>query len=37
LEQRWLFLARGYEFTDRLTDFMSENKRKADKRPRPGW
>jgi hypothetical protein len=37
LELRWLFLARSYGFTDRLTDFTSENKRKADKLPRPGW
>jgi hypothetical protein len=27
LEQRWLFLARSYEFTERLTDFSDEAKR----------
>jgi hypothetical protein len=32
LEQRWLFLARSYDFTERLTDFSDETKRRADKR-----
>jgi hypothetical protein len=31
LEQRWLFLARSYEFTERLSDFSEETKRNADK------
>jgi hypothetical protein len=35
LERRWLFLARSYEFTERLTDFSSEAKRHAEKLPRP--
>ena len=26
-ERRWLFLARSYEFTDRLTDLSDETKR----------
>jgi hypothetical protein len=26
LEQRWLFLARSYEFTQRLTEFLDETK-----------
>jgi hypothetical protein len=34
LEQRWLFLARSYEFTERLTDFSDEAKRASDKAPR---
>ena len=34
LETRWLFLARSYEFTERLTDFSDETKRNADKLPR---
>jgi hypothetical protein len=34
LEQRWLFLARSYEFTERLTDFSDEAKRNADKLPK---
>jgi hypothetical protein len=34
LEMRWLFLARSYEFTERLTDFSDETKRNADKLPR---
>jgi hypothetical protein len=33
LEQRWLFLARSYEFTNRLTDFSDETKRRAAQRP----
>jgi hypothetical protein len=32
-EQRWLFLARSYEFTQRLTDFSDETKRQANKLP----
>jgi hypothetical protein len=34
LEVRWLFLARSYEFTERLTDFSGETKRNADKLPK---
>ena len=34
LERRWLFLARSYEFTDRLTDFSEETRRKADNVPK---
>jgi hypothetical protein len=34
LELRWLFLARSYEFTERLTDFSAETKRKVDKLPK---
>jgi len=34
LERRWLFLARSYEFTERLGDFSDETKRNADKLPR---
>jgi hypothetical protein len=34
LEQRWLFLARSYEFSERLTDLSNETKRQADKLPR---
>jgi hypothetical protein len=30
LERRWLFLARSYEFTERLGDFSDEARRKAD-------
>ncbi len=38
LELRWLFLARSYEFSARLTDFSSEAKRQAERRklPLPG-
>ena len=36
LEQRWLSLARSYEFTERLTDFSDETKRISDKLPRLG-
>jgi hypothetical protein len=32
LELRWLFLARSYEFTERLTDFSDEAKRQADRK-----
>jgi hypothetical protein len=35
MERRWMSLARSYEFTERLTDFSSEAKRKSDKLPRP--
>jgi hypothetical protein len=35
LEQRWLFLARSYEFTERLENFSDEAKRKVNKLPRP--
>ena len=31
MEQHWLFLARSYGFTDRLTVFSDETKRQADK------
>ncbi|MGC2080730.1 MAG: hypothetical protein WA728_32895 [Xanthobacteraceae bacterium] len=30
LEQRWLFLARSYEFSERLTNLSSETKRQVD-------
>jgi hypothetical protein len=30
LELRWLFLARSYEFTDRLSVFSDETKRRSD-------
>ena len=33
LEQRWLFLARSYELTERLGDFSDEAKRNTDKLP----
>jgi hypothetical protein len=32
MERRWLFLARSYEFSERVTDFSAETKRQA-KRP----
>jgi hypothetical protein len=35
LEQHWLFLARSYGFTKRLTDFSNETKRQADRLPKP--
>jgi hypothetical protein len=31
LERRWLYLARSYEFTNRLTDFSKETKRRVMK------
>ena len=34
MEQRWLFLARSYEFTERLDDFSDEAKRNTDKMPK---
>ena len=34
MEQRWLFLARSYEFTERLGDFSDEAKRNTDKMPK---
>ena len=34
LEQRWLSLARSYEFTERIGDFSNETKRKLDKLPK---
>jgi hypothetical protein len=34
LERRWMFLARSYEFTERLTYFSKETRRKADKLPK---
>lgn len=34
MEQRWLALARSYEFTERLSDFSDERKRRVDKLPR---
>jgi hypothetical protein len=33
LEQRWLFLARSYEFTQRLIECSDETTRQADKSP----
>jgi hypothetical protein len=29
MERRWLFLARSYEFTERISDFSAETKRQA--------
>jgi hypothetical protein len=29
MERRWLFLARSYEFTERITDFSAATKRQA--------
>jgi hypothetical protein len=29
MERRWLFLARSYELTERVTDFAAENKRQT--------
>lgn len=29
MERRWLFLARSYEFTDRVIDFSAKTKRQA--------
>ena len=34
MEQRWLFLARSYELTERLVDFSDEAKRDTDKLPK---
>jgi len=34
MEQRWLMLARSYEFTERLEDLSNETKRQADKLPK---
>ena len=34
MEQRWLFLARSYEFTERLGDFSNEAKRNTEKLPK---
>jgi len=34
LEQRWLYLVRSYEFTERLTDFSGETTRNVDKLPK---
>ena len=33
LERRWLILAESYDFTERLTDFSGEAKRRADRSP----
>jgi hypothetical protein len=33
LEQRWLFLARSYEFSERLTDLTDETKRQVRRSP----
>ena len=30
MERRWLFLARSYEFTERITDFSAVTKRQAN-------
>jgi hypothetical protein len=35
MERRWLFLARSYEFTERLGDFSDETKRQVDNLPKP--
>lgn len=29
MERRWLYLARSYEFTERLTDFSADTNRQA--------
>lgn len=34
MDQRWLILARSYEFTERLADFSNETKRQVDKLPK---
>jgi len=34
LERRWLFLARSYEFTERVGYFSDETKLQADKLPK---
>ena len=34
MERRWLFLARSYEFTERLGDFSNEAKRNTEKLPK---
>jgi hypothetical protein len=32
MERRWMFLARSYEFTERVSDFSTETKRQAKRR-----
>ena len=34
MEQRWLSLARSYEFTERISDFSDETKRNWGKLPK---
>jgi hemerythrin-like domain-containing protein len=34
LEQRWLFLARSYELSERLTSLCDETKRRVDELPK---
>jgi hypothetical protein len=34
MERRWMFLARSYEFTERLTDFSAETNRRAGDAPK---
>ncbi len=34
MERRWLFLARGYEFSEQLSDLSEETKRQADNLPK---
>jgi len=34
MEHRWLTLARSYEFTERLSDFSDETKRRVDELPK---
>jgi hypothetical protein len=34
MEQRWLTLARSYEFTERLSDFSDQTKRRVNKLPK---
>jgi hypothetical protein len=34
MERRWLFLARSYGFTERLTNLSNETKRQADRLPK---
>lgn len=37
LERRWLSLARSYEFTERLDDFCTDTKRRANALPKRWW
>jgi hypothetical protein len=34
MERHWLFLARSYDFTERLTNLSNETKRHADRLPK---
>lgn len=37
LERRWLSLARSYEFSERLDDFCSDARQRADALPKRSW